>query len=625
MVQREVAERIAAPPGGDELPVGVRAVPRPRADRASSSRPDAFEPAPEVGSAVIVVEPFDADDRLAPDDGGRAVAAGPGRLPRAPQDAPQRARRASCRVDAEQRRRGARRRPASPPTGARRRSRWGSGWRCARRSGRSGRTGAAAARPAAVMTAGPVRRLTPVVRLAPAKLNLTLAVVGRRADGYHDLHSVMVPLDLADRLSLAPGRRSRRQPARGRVRRRARSPTTSCSRAGRDACGRRWRLDRGADRRPAGAGARGPPREADPGGRRARRRQQRRRGRHRRRARGVGRRARCRRAPRGWRLDLGSDVPFFLAGGAGPGRGPRRAGRAAAAALARRAGRAARDAGRPASRRRTSSRPSRRPRRVGDRRGPACVGAPGRGARARAARAPTCSPGPACSPRPTTCCRRAARRCRSSCRSGGRSSRPRPAGRPVRLRPDPLGALSFAGRGGRRGRSVRAASARWRRWSPRAARRRSWPPRSIVTHATTQRSDDMTRQRDLDHRRAGRHRPVQPGASAPAGSSSAAGQVGARPRDRRARRGRHRGPDGARPGATSRPCSTPPALRFGRRRQDDMLPRRHRRLRGLQRRLRPVLRRTRRRRARRSRWRRCPRARASRSRRSRRPERSCVG
>jgi 4-diphosphocytidyl-2-C-methyl-D-erythritol kinase len=50
----------------------------------------------------------------------------------------------------------------------------------------------------------PTRRLAPVVRVAPAKLNLTLAVVGRRDDGYHALHSVMVPLELADRLSLAP-------------------------------------------------------------------------------------------------------------------------------------------------------------------------------------------------------------------------------------------------------------------------------------------------------------------------------------------------------------------------------------------------------------------------------------
>ena len=45
--------------------------------------------------------------------------------------------------------------------------------------------------------------LAPVIRLAPAKVNLTLAVLGTRPDGFHDLHSVMVPLGLADRLSLA--------------------------------------------------------------------------------------------------------------------------------------------------------------------------------------------------------------------------------------------------------------------------------------------------------------------------------------------------------------------------------------------------------------------------------------
>jgi 4-diphosphocytidyl-2-C-methyl-D-erythritol kinase len=42
-----------------------------------------------------------------------------------------------------------------------------------------------------------------VVRLAPAKVNLTLAVLGLRPDGYHEIHSVMVPTGVADRLSLA--------------------------------------------------------------------------------------------------------------------------------------------------------------------------------------------------------------------------------------------------------------------------------------------------------------------------------------------------------------------------------------------------------------------------------------
>ncbi|HEY2474025.1 MAG TPA: 4-(cytidine 5'-diphospho)-2-C-methyl-D-erythritol kinase [Candidatus Cybelea sp.] len=39
---------------------------------------------------------------------------------------------------------------------------------------------------------------------APAKINLTLEVLGRRADGYHGLRSVMVPLDLADKLAFEP-------------------------------------------------------------------------------------------------------------------------------------------------------------------------------------------------------------------------------------------------------------------------------------------------------------------------------------------------------------------------------------------------------------------------------------
>jgi 4-diphosphocytidyl-2-C-methyl-D-erythritol kinase len=42
-----------------------------------------------------------------------------------------------------------------------------------------------------------------VVRFAPAKLNLTLAVLGKRDDGYHVLHSIMAPLSLGDALTVS--------------------------------------------------------------------------------------------------------------------------------------------------------------------------------------------------------------------------------------------------------------------------------------------------------------------------------------------------------------------------------------------------------------------------------------
>ena len=43
------------------------------------------------------------------------------------------------------------------------------------------------------------------VFLAPAKINLTLEVLARRDDGYHGLRGVMVPLDLADELTIEAG------------------------------------------------------------------------------------------------------------------------------------------------------------------------------------------------------------------------------------------------------------------------------------------------------------------------------------------------------------------------------------------------------------------------------------
>jgi 16S rRNA (adenine1518-N6/adenine1519-N6)-dimethyltransferase len=66
MVQREVAERIAAPPGKmSYLSVFVQYHARVRI--AVQVPAAAFEPEPAVESAVIVVEPYDADDRLDPD------------------------------------------------------------------------------------------------------------------------------------------------------------------------------------------------------------------------------------------------------------------------------------------------------------------------------------------------------------------------------------------------------------------------------------------------------------------------------------------------------------------------------------------------------------------------------
>jgi 4-diphosphocytidyl-2-C-methyl-D-erythritol kinase len=45
----------------------------------------------------------------------------------------------------------------------------------------------------------------PLVEQAPAKINLTLRVRGRRADGYHELESLVAFADIADTLTLRPG------------------------------------------------------------------------------------------------------------------------------------------------------------------------------------------------------------------------------------------------------------------------------------------------------------------------------------------------------------------------------------------------------------------------------------
>ena len=78
MVQREVAERIAARPGKmSYLSVFVQYHGSVRL--ALRVPPTAFEPAPEVDSAVIVIEPYPPDDRLDPageDELWRLVQAG---------------------------------------------------------------------------------------------------------------------------------------------------------------------------------------------------------------------------------------------------------------------------------------------------------------------------------------------------------------------------------------------------------------------------------------------------------------------------------------------------------------------------------------------------------------------
>jgi 4-diphosphocytidyl-2-C-methyl-D-erythritol kinase len=45
----------------------------------------------------------------------------------------------------------------------------------------------------------------PLVESAPAKVNLTLRVLGRRADGYHEIESLVAFADFGDTLSFSPG------------------------------------------------------------------------------------------------------------------------------------------------------------------------------------------------------------------------------------------------------------------------------------------------------------------------------------------------------------------------------------------------------------------------------------
>src|SRR5213076_2847688 len=169
----------------DELPLRLRPVPRggPRA-LPRLARGVRAGPGGRIGG-----DRARATERLGQGPGGtrsgaggRLLAARPGRFPGAAQDAPERARSPTARR-------------RTTPAGRARVRRDRAGPQAADVSGgRMDRTPSSAS-----TVSDPTHRLTPVVRIAPAKVNLTLAVVGRRPDGFHAIHSVMAPLALADR------------------------------------------------------------------------------------------------------------------------------------------------------------------------------------------------------------------------------------------------------------------------------------------------------------------------------------------------------------------------------------------------------------------------------------------
>ena len=558
MVQREVAERIAAPPGGmSYLSVFVQYHARARV--AFRVPRDAFEPAPKVESAVLVLEPYALDDRLdaeAEDHLWRVVQAGfrerrkmlhnvlARQLPIPGERVTPRSRPAA--IDGN-------RRPADAGGGGVARARRGDRPhpRIAGTAADDGRPDRRA--PADARSCGWRRRSSTSRWRCSASART----------GIHELHSVMVPLDLADRLSvsvLPPGGEdslhvdgfdpgpSRTTSSCGPSPPRAATPDPSGDSRSRPRPSPHDSRS-GSRSRPGWPAARPtPPPPSTPRWRP-----------------GAWSWTPRRAGPRG---GAGLGRPVLPGRRPGPGRGPRRA--ADAPGLAPRdpgsAGR--RPAPASCSSRRTS--PSRRRR---------CSG-PG-------TRAPASAAAPLASPPPTLP--------RSSARGSappdlmvrasvlaaandlapaanavepalvpvqaGPAAAPRPARGPVGLRPHPLGPLSFPCRGGRgrgpgpRGdRRRRAHSAR-----PASAVHRGGPdPRQRPPNRQHRRTPGGNHdpRRHRDGRRPGRHRPVQPGhrhrrprlLQRPARS---------RPRHRRPRRG-CRGPGAAVDGE--------PGRRAGRRR-----------------------------------------------------------
>ncbi len=172
MVQREVGERLAAPAGSRTYGIpSVLVALRARAEVVGRVSPEVFLPRPRVESALVRIERRDEPaTRADPEVLTGLVRTG---LRQPAQDAAPLPRRAGRRGPV----RGRRRRPTGPARTARHRG-----------LGSPGRGGDVSTTVA-----------------APAKLTLSLRVVGVRADGLHLIDAEMLTIDLADRLTFGEG------------------------------------------------------------------------------------------------------------------------------------------------------------------------------------------------------------------------------------------------------------------------------------------------------------------------------------------------------------------------------------------------------------------------------------